>query len=47
MECNENQVKAIAKRDHIAEGMKDVTEKLDELQTKKKETGKEHKKIYK
>lgn len=47
MECAKNQEKATKKRDEIADGMKGVTDKLNELEDKKKTIGKEHKKIVK
>ena len=46
-ECSINQEKASEKRDEIKEGMKDVTDKLAEINENKKAKGKELKKISK
>lgn len=46
-ECAESEEKAAAEFNKVKEGMKVLTEKMDDIAAKKKEKGKEHCTLYK
>ena len=46
-ECTENEEKAVAKRDEIKKGMKEMTDKLNAINEEKQAKTKEYKKIFK